>query len=72
MARPEAEVEVNGICRPLAAPVLAPLLAALGYLPERPGLAVAVNGQVVPRRAWATHPIAAGDRIEVVGAVQGG
>ena len=36
------------------------------------GVAAAVNGDVVPRGSWAATPLRAGDRIEVVTAVQGG
>ncbi|GAA4922480.1 sulfur carrier protein ThiS [Actinoplanes utahensis] len=36
------------------------------------GVAVAVNGTVVPRSAWATVDLADGDRIEVLTAAQGG
>lgn len=36
------------------------------------GLAVAVDGAVVPRSRWATTPINPGAEIEVVEAVQGG
>ena len=36
------------------------------------GCAVAVNGDVVPRSAWGSETVAAGDRIEVLTAVQGG
>lgn len=40
---------------------------------ERPrGVAVAVNGGVVPGDSWATTILDDGDRIEVVNAVQGG
>jgi sulfur carrier protein len=35
------------------------------------GCAVAVNGAVVPRSDW-QRPVSAGDRIEVLTAVQGG
>lgn len=38
--------------------------------PDR--LAVAVNGEVVPRRQWPASPLADGDRIELLGAIQGG
>ena len=38
--------------------------------PQR--VAVAVNGEVVPRRAWEEHELADGDRVEVVAAIQGG
>ncbi|TNM36618.1 sulfur carrier protein ThiS [Nocardioides albidus] len=36
------------------------------------GVAVAVNGEVVPRGEWASYPLAEGDVVEVVTAVQGG
>ncbi|MEJ8281052.1 sulfur carrier protein ThiS [Pseudonocardia spirodelae] len=49
---------------------LAAILAAAG-LPER-GIAVAVDGEVVPRTAWAQRVPDEGARIEVLTAVQGG
>jgi sulfur carrier protein len=33
---------------------------------------VALNGEVVPRSAWSTTGLDAGDRLEVLGASQGG
>ena len=36
------------------------------------GVAVARNGEVVPRSAWTTVEVNAGDHIEVLHAVQGG
>lgn len=39
--------------------------------PDR-GVAVAVDGEVVPRGAWAATPIGEDARVEVVMAVQGG
>lgn len=36
------------------------------------GVAVAVNGEVVPRPAWPVTALAPGDRVEVLTAVQGG
>jgi len=38
----------------------------------RRGVAVAVNGTVVPRSAWARVPLADGDAVEVLTAAQGG
>ncbi len=38
----------------------------------RSGVAVAVNGQVVRRSAWDSTPLADGDQVEVLTAVQGG
>ena len=40
--------------------------------PSRQGVAAAVNGEVVPRRAWPDTPLADRDVVEVVTAVQGG
>jgi len=45
-------------------------LAALGA-PES-GVAVAVDGEVVPRADWSSVALADGSRVEVLTAVQGG
>jgi sulfur carrier protein len=45
-------------------------LASLGA--PSTGVAVAVNGEVVPRADWAATALAEGARIEVLTAVQGG
>lgn len=36
------------------------------------GIAVALNSEVVPRGSWSDTAVRAGDRIDVVTAVQGG
>jgi sulfur carrier protein len=36
------------------------------------GVAAAINGEVVPRRAWLGTALQDGDQVEVVTAVQGG
>ncbi|MEU5694740.1 sulfur carrier protein ThiS [Actinosynnema sp. NPDC020468] len=36
------------------------------------GVAVALDGEVVPRAAWAATPVPAGAAVEVLTAVQGG
>jgi sulfur carrier protein len=36
------------------------------------GMAVAVDAAVVPRSEWATVELTEGQRVEVVGAIQGG
>ncbi|MFD6952185.1 thiamine biosynthesis protein ThiS [Nocardiopsis sp. TSRI0078] len=36
------------------------------------GIAVAVNDEVVRRAAWSDSPLGAGDRVDVLTAVQGG
>jgi sulfur carrier protein len=51
---------------------VADLVTELGHDPTRSGVAVAVNGTVVPRRTWRTSMLADGDWVEVLGAAQGG
>jgi sulfur carrier protein len=51
---------------------VAALLSGLGHDPSGAGIAVAVNGEVVPRGAWPTSTLGERDRIEVLGAAQGG
>ena len=54
-----------------AASALADLVRELG-LDGRKGVAVAVNGAVVPRAAWSTQLLTEGDRVLVIRATQGG
>jgi len=49
---------------------VAGLIDALGLQTSR--IAIAVNRDVVPRSAFATHRLAANDRIEILEAVGGG
>lgn len=72
MSTPQIALMVNGEPATVAADAIPGLLLALGYGPEQQGVAVAVNAEVVPRSQWAESKIAAGDRIEIVGAKQGG
>ena len=46
------------------------LLRGLGF--DRRRIAVAVNRNIVPRSRFATHPLGAGDRVEILEAVGGG
>ena len=39
---------------------------------ERRGVAVAVDGEVVPRSEWQRTELAEGQRVEILGAIQGG
>jgi len=66
------DIVVNGEPRQIAAANVRALLGALGYDATGRGLAVARNDEIVPRGEWETTPVAPGDRIEIVGAVQGG
>jgi thiamine biosynthesis protein ThiS len=49
---------------------VAALIDALGLQTRR--VAIAVNRNVVPRSAFATHQLAADDRVEILEAVGGG
>jgi sulfur carrier protein len=51
---------------------IADLLADLGVEDRARGVAVAVNGEIVPRAEWPRRHVAAGDRIEALSAMQGG
>jgi len=64
-------VWVNGGERDVAATATVEALVA-ELAPWRKGVAVAVNGMVVPRDAWTATVLTEGDRVEVLSAVQGG
>lgn len=64
-------VTVNGEARDI--PPDATLEQLVRLFTDAPsGIAAAVNGEVVPRRAWAGTPLADRDQVEIVTAVQGG
>jgi sulfur carrier protein len=67
-----AGIRVNGQDEPLGAATLAALLAEKAVDTGQKGIAVAVNGAVVPRAAWEQTRLRAGDNIEIVRARQGG
>ena len=65
-------IRVNGESEPLAVATLFALLAEKALDTGQRGIAVALNGAVVPRSAWAATALKAGDSIEIVRARQGG
>ncbi|HTZ76480.1 MAG TPA: sulfur carrier protein ThiS [Stellaceae bacterium] len=65
-------VRLNGSEQDVTATTVADLMAELRIAGAPRGLAVAVNGAVVPRASWDERNLAAGDEIEVVRATQGG
>jgi sulfur carrier protein len=67
-----ASIRVNGENEPLSVATLDALLAAKEIAPGRRGVAVALNGSVVPRARWADTRLAGGDVVEIVLAKQGG
>ena len=66
-------IELNGAQAALPDDAtVADIVAHTGATPDGRGVAVAVDGEVVPRGAWATTPVPPGARVEVLTAVQGG
>jgi sulfur carrier protein len=68
----DASIRVNGEREPLVAATLDALLAEKAVDGGQRGIAVALNGAVVPRTAWAATSLKAGDSVEIVRARQGG
>ncbi|KXK63626.1 sulfur carrier protein ThiS [Micromonospora fluostatini] len=65
------DVTVNGVERTVAAGAsVADLVREV--TPQQRGVAVAVNGEVVPRTGWPATALRPGDRVEVLSAAQGG
>ena len=67
-----ASIIVNGETAPLTAANVVELLQDAGVDPQARGVAVAVNGTVVPRRDWGQRRLAAGDLVEIVKPFAGG
>ena len=66
-------IVVNGESREVAEGLgLVDLLRQMDLPPEQRGIAVARNGDVVLRASWSNTTIEAGDRLEILHAVQGG
>ena len=68
----EANIRINGQPEPLIVATLAALLEEKAVDTRQRGIAVAVNGAIVPRAVWADTKLRAGDNIEIVRARQGG
>jgi sulfur carrier protein len=67
-----ASIKVNGQDETLTVSTLAALLEEKAVDVAQRGIAVALNGSVVPRAAWADTVLKPGDTIEIVRARQGG
>jgi sulfur carrier protein len=65
-------IRVNGESEPLVATTIEVLLAEKAVDTGQRGVAVALNGAVVPRAAWRDTPLKPGDSVEIVRARQGG
>ena len=67
-----AQITLNGEATRLEADCVIDLLVSAGLDPERRGIAVAVNGAVVPRQEWPRRAIRDGDLVEIVKPFAGG
>jgi thiazole synthase len=66
-------IELNGERQELTdGATVADVVRAAGGDPEARGVAVAVDGEVVPHSEWAEHLVSNDARVEVVAAIQGG
>jgi len=63
---------LNGEPRERAGATIAELLADLGVEARGRGVAVAVDGEVVPRAEWDARRVNEGERVEALSAMQGG
>jgi sulfur carrier protein len=65
-------IRINGDPRSVASATVSELLAEVGLSPARPGIAVAIEGALVPRAAWGETRIEDGQTVEIITASQGG
>jgi sulfur carrier protein len=68
----EAKIRVNGQDEPLVVATVASLREEKAVDTAQRGIAVAVNGAIVPRASWPHTPLRPGDNVEIVRARQGG
>ena len=71
-AAADSSIRINGAEEPLVAATLAALLEEKAVDVAQRGIAVALNGAVVPRAAWPVTRLHPGDSVEIVRARQGG
>ena len=65
-------VTLNGERRELHEPATVEVAVRASGAPDGRGVAVALDGEVVPRGQWATTEVREGQQVEVLHAVQGG
>ena len=68
----QTNIRVNGQDELLGVATLAALLEEKAVDTGQRGIAVALNGAIVPRAAWPQTPLRPGDSIEIVRVLQGG
>jgi sulfur carrier protein len=72
MTQATVHIRINGQNEPLGVATLAALLEEKAVDTSQRGIAVALNGEIVPRAAWPQTALRPGDSIEIVRALQGG
>jgi sulfur carrier protein len=65
-------ITINGERRELGDDATIEAAVRVAGAPEGRGVAVALDGEVVPRGEWATTEVQDGQQVEVLRAVQGG
>jgi sulfur carrier protein len=66
-------VIVNGeAMEPRVGETVAELVARMGLDPLARGVAVAIDGEVLPRGGWCEHVLGSDARVEILAAMQGG
>jgi sulfur carrier protein len=65
-------IYLNGEPRERDGATIAELLADLGVEVRARGVAVAVDGEVIPRAEWDRRQVNEGERVEALSAMQGG
>jgi thiamine-phosphate pyrophosphorylase len=66
------DITVNGVTRSVPEATTVTSLATAVVGPIHHGIAIALNGTVLPPTSWAGQAVLAGDRLEVIMAMQGG
>ena len=67
------DIRINGEAKTVQAGLsLYQLLRDLQVNPSRPGIAVSLNREVVPRKLWQETEVQPDSEIEIIRAVQGG
>jgi sulfur carrier protein len=66
------QLQLNGSLVESVASTVNDLLLDRGVNPGQPGIAVAVNGELIPRSEWKDHRLNERDDIELITAMQGG
>jgi sulfur carrier protein len=65
-------IYLNGEPREREGATIVELLSDLGVEPAARGVAVAVDGEVIPRAEWGECRVNEGERVEALSAMQGG